>query len=136
MDDLETVLSGHPTLEYSTFEKQFSYLNTGGDPLEQGANYYWFVKSLAATSNGLEEFNSEVWQFTVNAAGGSARLSYLKELLKTFFGPLSDKIMQQLADSELKMIRVNNEIISLNDLILLFESYQTNNITIQNIEIH
>ena len=123
-DDIETVLAGHPTLEYSTNQKQFSYIVTGGDPLESGATYYWYVKALVYTSNGLEEFNSEIWRFTVSTEGEALSALDLRELLEPLLGAQAEGIADKLTGYELETITLNGKAISLQELYRVIDSYQ------------
>lgn len=113
-DDVETVLTGHPVLEYTTPLKQFSYHVTDGEPLESGATYLWYVRALVHTTNGLEEFASNVWQFTVDTQGGLSLQTDLEDLLGPLLGDRVEEIAQQLAGYELKRIEQNGSELTLN----------------------
>ena len=108
-DDVETVLSGHPTLEYTTPVKQFSYHITDGDPLESGETYFWVVRALVNTTNGLEEFPSTVGQFSVDTQGGATIQTDLVTLLQPLLGDRVEEIADQLTGYELKTIKWNGQ---------------------------
>jgi hypothetical protein len=137
-DDIETVLSGHPTLEFETSLKEFMYTITDGDPLESGATYFWYVKALVHTSHGLEDFKSNVWQFTVNTEIGSssaAQMEQLRGLLEQLFGDQGSEIFGQLINYEPTTIQYNGESITLEKFIEILQMYGKN-IVISDIEIH
>ena len=133
-DDIETVLSGHPTLEYATSLKQFSYHLTDGDPLEPGATYYWYVKALVYTTGGLEEFTSEVWQFSIDPQGGGGKLD-ISVLLEELLGNRAEEIAKSLSNYELKTIRVNGNTITLEEFFQLVTTYQEGRFLIKDLEI-
>ncbi len=124
-DDIETVLSGHPTLEYFTDETRFNYQSTGGDPLENGSTYYWFVEALIRTSGGLEKARSPVWRFTLDTEGTSRpqENEQIRSLLIALLGQLGEKIFTQLIGYEVASVRVNGETISLAELQRILEDY-------------
>lgn len=132
-DDIETVLSGHPTLEYATSLKQFSYDITEGDPLESGATYYWFVKALVHTTHGLEDFSSRVWQFTMSIEGGPGGELDLKQLLEPLLGDQAESIANSLSGYNLTTIKVNGETITLEELYQIISQYSTGRLLIQDL---
>jgi hypothetical protein len=133
-DDIETILSGHPTLEYTTSLKQFSYNITDGDPLEPGATYFWYVKALVYTSHGLEDFRSEVWQFTVDTEDGLGRLD-IAQLLEPLLGSRAQDIAVQLSNFELKTITLNGRTITLEEFYQVLADYQDSVFGIQDLEL-
>ena len=134
-DDIETVLSGHPTLEYQTNQKQFRYSITDGDPLESGATYFWYVVAQVFTSNGLEDFRSQVWQFTVDTEGGLYQELSIKELLEPLLGDRAEEVAKQLTNYQLRTIRLNGEILTVQELIQVINNYQDKKIEIKDLVI-
>ena len=137
-DDVETVLSGHPTLEYETSAKEFIYTITDGDPLESGETYFWYVKALVQTSHGLEDFSSNVWQFSINteiASSGDAQMEQLRNLLGQLFGDQGLEILGQLINYEVKTILYNGESITLEEFIEILQRYGRN-VEISDIQIN
>ncbi len=137
-DDVETVLSGHPTLEYETSVKEFIYNITDGDPLESGETYFWYVKALVQTSHGLEDFSSNVWQFSINteiASSGTAQMEQLRNLLGQLFGDQGLEILVQLANYNVKTIQYNGESITLEEFIGILQRYGRN-VEISDIQIN
>jgi hypothetical protein len=133
-DDVETVLSGHPTLEYHTPLKQFSYQMTDGDPLEPGATYFWYVKVQVFTSHGLEEFASPVQQFTIDTEAGLA-IRDIRLLLEPLLGDQAEEIADDLSGFNLQTIRLNGETITLADFFELIAYYQENPFEIEDLEL-
>jgi len=123
-DDVETVLSGHPALEFATNLKQFSYNISDGEPLQSGATYFWYVKAIVHTTSGLEEFSSNVRQFTVNTKGEVYRKINLSLLLEPLLGDQARTMARNLADFDLKTIKVNGKIVSLEELFQIINEYQ------------
>jgi hypothetical protein len=123
-DDVETVLSGHPTLEFETPMKQFSYHVTDGDPLESGATYLWYVDALVYTTNGLESFKSNVWRFTVNTEGRITERYNAEELLRSLLGDRMARFLDMLADYDIRSILYNGEYISFDDLLEVLQNLQ------------
>jgi len=63
----EEVVSGDKNLRwrFKTNDTQAQYPQNAL-PLENGKEYFWFVKSSIAGSRGAEEIRSEIWSFKVN----------------------------------------------------------------------
>ena len=132
-DDLETVLSGHATMHYATAEKQFSYAVTDGDPLESGATYFWYVKAIVHTSHGLEEFQSEVWQFTVDTEDVELLEVDIGVLLEPVLGKRAERLARQLTGYGLRTISLNGAVITLEELRLAIEEYAGKNIRVSDV---
>ena len=114
-DDVETILSGHPTMEFETMFERFSYHITGGEPLESGATYFWVVRALVQTTKGVEEFQSDVWQFTIDTEGLEFSDVDIQQLLEPFLGQLAKDIADLLRNYDLKQIKINGQSITLQD---------------------
>ena len=134
-DDVETVLTGHPTLEYATNLKQFSYNITDGDPLESGATYLWYVKVLVYTTSGLEEFSSNVYQFTVDTEGGSFSKMNITLLLEPLLGNRAETIAKDLSNYDLTSIKLNGKTISLQEFYQILNSYEAGRFDIKDLEL-
>ena len=114
-DDVETILAGHPALQWTTNLKQFSYQMTGGEPLEPGATYFWRVNALVQTTHGLEAFSSPVYRFTVDTEAGLGQQMDIARILEPLLGEQARQIADQLAGYDLKSIRFNGEVLTLQE---------------------
>ncbi len=134
-EDVESVLSGHPIMEYTTSEKQFTYDQSGGEPLQSGQTYYWVVTASVTTTHGNEEYKSEVWEFTVNTESAPGEWLDLTSLLEPLLGDQAESIAKALSGYHLKTIHVNGEEITLQKLYEIIDAYRNKVFDVQDVTI-
>jgi len=133
--DIESMLGGHPTMEYTTNLKQFNYNQTGGEPLESGQTYYWVVSNVIFASHGREEFRSPVWHFTVNTEMTPLSWLDLKTLLEPLLGQQATEIGKALTNYQLKTMTLNGDEITLQELYEVIDGYRSKEFDVQDVNL-
>jgi hypothetical protein len=134
-EDFETILSGHPTMEFTTDLKQFNYNQTGGDPLESGQTYFWVVSAVVYASHGREEFKSPVYHFTVNTELTPVSWLDLKSLLEPLLGQKANEIGNALTNFQLKTIRLNGDELTLQQLYEVIDGYRNKTFDVEDVNL-
>jgi len=100
----------------------------GGQSLQVGSTYYWFVDVLVYTTAGVEKFRSEVFQFkVVESTGANAEgtaVASIIEMLRPIVGSQVDNISKNLSDFELINIRLNGKPITVYELHMIIDGYE------------
>jgi len=108
-------------------------------PLEFGKTYYWMVKMFIQTSSGVEEINSEVWQFNLvdpaNQSDQQAMMSTndILDFLRDLIGSRADEISKSLEDYQVSTIKINGTEITIQELYNLLNSYRGHKVEVQDI---
>jgi len=100
----------------------------GGQPLQVGSTYYWYVDVLVYTTAGVEKFRSEVYQFKVTQGTGTnaegIAFASIIEMLRPIVGNQVDDLSKNLSDFELKTIRLNGKPITMYELHQIIDGYE------------
>lgn len=125
----DVINSGNPICSEPLTTPVFNYaVTTTGQPLQAGHTYYWYVDVLVPTTAGIEKFRSEVFQFKLIQASGAppegTAVTSVIEMLRPVVGNQVDNISKNLADFELKNIRLNGKPITIYELHQIIDGYE------------
>jgi len=117
------------------------YPDFGAVPLVYGQSYAWLVRAVISTSSGDQFVNSELWEFTLvdpsqmSASALSMAKQQLITVLKQLIGDKADALIQQLDGYDLTTIRLNNNIVEIQDLYPILEKYRNTQVDVTDLSL-
>ncbi len=136
LSTIDDILNSVPIYESPRLQNlAVQYPVAGAYPLQFGETYVWLVKSFIQTSSGENEVISEVWEFTyVDPAKVETTTNIAKEefedLLRQLLGDNAEDLIRNLSNYNMKSVRVNGSVITVEELYNLLEKYRDKSHTI------